>query len=77
MISGLTAIEQDSSSTPVVGNDDVDVAVVVEIAERGASADVRLGERRSGRRRALFESAGTVVVEQLIAHAERPRLSPQ
>jgi len=69
-------IQQQQHWTAVVRRDDVDVAVVVEIAERGAAPDiVRLRERRTSGGRRLLEAAAARVVKELVLHAEGTRLA--
>ena len=70
-------VEQQPHRTAVVGDDDVDVAVVVEVAERGAAADLIAREGRPRRRRADVRRSGRAprVVEQLVLHPERRRLA--
>src|SRR5206468_3652856 len=63
---------QKQSHRPVVVRDhDVDSAVVVDVAERGAASDFGAGERGSCGRAHLLEPAGTGVMKELVFHPER------
>ena len=58
----VAAVVAQHRQRPVqIVDDDVDVAVVVEVAERGAAADGRRGQRRSEVFRDFRERAVTVV----------------
>src|SRR5262249_60951548 len=51
-------VEQEPDRPAVIGENDVDVAVVVDVAERGAAADLRTREGRTGLAADLFKGDG-------------------
>src|SRR5436190_22784770 len=67
-------IEQQPDRSAVVRHDDVDVAVVVDVAERRASTDFCTRKCRAGNGTGLVETSLAGVMEQLILHSVRQRL---
>src|SRR4029434_8754967 len=57
MIPVANLVEQASHWSAVGGEHDVDLAVVVDITERGAAADLRARERRACGRARVLEAA--------------------
>ena len=69
-------IEQHANRTARGADDEVDVAVVVDVAERRAAAHVRTGERRTGSLGRVLEPPVPQVEKQLFALLQRERLAP-
>src|SRR5262249_5534604 len=58
-------VDEQANGTVVVGEDDIDVAVVVDVAKRGATTDLGTREHWPARRAGVFEAASFQVVKQL------------
>src|SRR5439155_9686521 len=74
---GSGLIQQKSHGAVVVRDDDVNVTVVVDVAERCAAADLRARERRPAGSARLLEAPGTGIVKQLVRHPIGQRLPAQ
>src|SRR5262249_59810027 len=68
-------IEQHPHRPVVVRDNDVDVAVVVDVAKRRAAANLRSLQRRAALRGHVPEAAVRLMVQPLVALVERQRLA--
>ena len=75
MIARRALVQQQPHGAAVGRDDDVDVAVVVDVAERGASADLGALEGRPAVAARIDEAPVAGIVEQLVLHLERVRLA--
>src|SRR5260221_247277 len=69
-------VEQQAKRTARVGDDDVDIAVVVDVAERRTATHVGDAERGTGPVRDLLETSAAQIPEQLGPLLQRERLAP-
>src|SRR5918996_3358171 len=70
-------VDQEPQRTAGMADDDVDVAVVIDIAERRTATDLRDLECRARSRADVLETAAAGVAEQLFALPQGKRLVPR
>ena len=68
-------VDQQPGRTVVVRHQHVDVAVVVDVAERRPAADLGQGERGAGPAGEVLEAPSPEVAEQLVALMQRERIA--
>ena len=69
MVAIADAVDQQPGGCVNVGDDDVDVTVVVDVAKRGAAADFEQLEQRSRLRRDILESSIAQIAEEELRFA--------
>jgi len=75
VVSGVGSIQQQTHRSVVGGDQDIDVAVVVDVAKGRTATDLGARERRSARGAGLVEPSASGIAEELIPHPVRRRLS--
>src|ERR1700719_2441638 len=66
MVSPRTGIAQNGRRIPIVGHDNVDAAVIVEVRESDSAACARFENAQAGGRGSLLEFSVSLVVEQRV-----------
>ena len=74
MVPVVDLVDEKADGPVRVGDDDVGIAVVVDIAKRRAAADLRRLECRTGAIGDVFERATSQILKQLIRLLKRERV---